>query len=90
MSKHFPGLNWKHHAWERQVTQTESFEERVNDMWGRPFGVEHVLCHTRYVCSDCGTVVDGGECTCEPQRGERCPIRLEFLASRGGSTPGTR
>jgi hypothetical protein len=41
---------------------------------------------TQYVCSDCGKVMDGYECICEPERGERCPIRLEFLASQRGST----
>ena len=89
-SKHFLGLNWKHHEWERQVTRAESFEEHVSDMWGRPFDVDHVLCHTQFVCSDCGKVVDGSECTCEPERGERCRIRREFLASHGGSTAGSR
>ena len=89
-SKHFLGLNWNHHNWERQVTRTGWLEGRVTDMWGRACDVRNVHCHTQYVCSDCGDVVDGGECTCEAQRGERCPARLEFLASHTGSTADTR
>ena len=85
-SKQFLGVNWEHHKWERHVTRAASFEEQVSDMWGRSFEVGHVICHTQYVCSDCGEVIDGCECTCEIERGERCPIRLEFLASQGGST----
>ena len=83
-TKHFLVFNWKHHEWQRQVTQAESLEERLTDMWGQPFDERHVLCHTQYVCSDCGKVVDATECTCEPERGDRCPIRLKYLALHTG------
>ena len=89
-SKHFLGLNWTHHEWERQVTRAQSFEGQSTDMWGRQFDVNHVICHTRFVCSGCGKVVDGAECTCEPERGERCAIRLAFLASRADPAVGRK
>lgn len=84
-SKHLLGLHWKQHDWERQVTRAESLEESLTDMWGRKFSAGHVVCHTRYVCKDCGKVQDERECTCEPAHGEHCAIRLEYLARVGAS-----
>jgi hypothetical protein len=79
-SKHFLNLHWKHHEWTRQVTHEQSLEETLTDMWGRRFSAGLVECHTRLVCKDCGKVVGERECTCEPERGARCAIRLEYLA----------
>ena len=82
-SKHFLGLSWEQHEWQRKVAQEESIEVQVTDMWGRPFDEGHVVCRTRYVCSDCGQVVDGPDCTCDPKRGACCASRLEYLSSHG-------
>jgi hypothetical protein len=78
--KHFLGLNWKDHEWVRTVTDEHSLEETLTDMWGRHVSSETVLCHTRYVCKECGKVTSERECTCDPERGEHCAIRLEYLA----------
>ena len=84
-SKHFLIFNWKQHEWTRQVTREEPIEEPLTDMWGQTFSAAHVQCHTRYVCKDCGAIVGDRECTCDPERGEHCSIRLEYLA--GGTRP---
>ena len=89
-SKHLLGLRWEHHDWRRQVAQAESAEVQVTDMWGRRFDEGHIVCHTRYVCAECGKVVDGAECTCEPDRGECCAIRLEYLSTHGDPTERAR
>jgi len=49
-------------------------------MWGRVVRVDHVLCHTEYVCLDCGAVRDVSSCGCEPERAEQCAVRLAWLA----------
>jgi hypothetical protein len=79
-SKHFLGLNWKQHDWRRYVTREASLSEDLTDMWGRRFQADHVVCHTQHICDCCGMVRDEGECTCEPEIGERCAIRLKYLA----------
>lgn len=79
-SKHFLIVTWKHHAWARQVTREQSLAEINTDMWGRQCSDTHVQCHTRYVCKDCGAVSGDRECSCDPERGEHCAIRLEYLA----------
>ena len=78
-TRHFMNLEWPHHHWKREVTNTETLSFMETDMWGRPFGVEHVWCHARLVCQDCGAVKDDGDCGCEPEYAARCKARLAHL-----------
>lgn len=81
-SRHFLGHDFEHHDWQRRVTHAVSLSEPVTDQWGRKYESSHALCHTEYVCRRCGAVRDEGECTCERERAESCPIRLDWLAQR--------
>jgi len=74
------GLTWKQHAWERQVTNSELLDSPATDQWGRRIELSNVLCHVQYVCRNCGEVRDGGECGCNRERGDKCPVRLASLA----------
>jgi|SwirhirootsSR3_FD_contig_31_27591316_length_504_multi_3_in_0_out_0_1 hypothetical protein len=82
------GLTWKQHAWERQVTNSELLEVGTTDQWGRRIAQDYVLCHTQYVCRNCGEVRDDGECGCNRERADKCPVRLASLAD--AKYPATR
>ena len=79
--KHFMGVRWEQHDWERRVTHAEDRVLPRTNMWGRPVGLEQALCHTQYVCRDCGATRDDGDCFCEQARADQCAIRLAWLAS---------
>jgi hypothetical protein len=79
--KQLLNLTWTHHEWVRQVTHEQIREEAETDMWGRRFFTGHVECHTHKVCKECGKVVGERECTCEPEHGQHCAIRLKYLAA---------
>jgi hypothetical protein len=81
-SKHFLGFNWRHHDWHRHVTYGTVVDTVLTDMWGREVHADHVVCHTEYVCGDCGKVKVDRECTCERECGDRCAIRLDWIASQ--------
>ena len=72
-------VHWKHHDWVRHVSATESHANREVDMWGRPFASEQVTCHVTYVCRECGTTREGGECSCNKTHGDVCALRLAYL-----------
>ena len=78
----FLNLDWEHHAWRRRVVATEQVSTPVTEMWGRQSTEENVRCHVNYVCDNCGATRDGEDCLCDQVKGDRCPARLEFLASR--------
>jgi hypothetical protein len=78
-TKSFMGLEFGRHDWHRRVSHADERILREYDQWGRPYFDRHVICHTEYVCHECGAVRDDGECTCEHARGDRCPIRLAWL-----------
>lgn len=79
-AKHFMGIRWERHAWDRRVTLAEDRTSTKSDMWGRSIPVPQVLCHTQHVCRDCGAVRDGGDCFCEQAEADICAIRLAWLA----------
>ena len=85
-TKHFLNLRWERHAWVRQVSFEEHVSSHEADMWGRVVSSEHVRCHTREVCSECGQTRGGSECLCDTSRADRCTIRCDFLASRQSKT----
>jgi hypothetical protein len=82
-SKHFMGLRWERHAWERQVAHTASRTFREADIWGRVNPADHVTCHAQYVCRDCGAIRDGEECGCDSERAETCAVRMACLSGVG-------
>jgi hypothetical protein len=84
-SHHFLNLEWPHHNWKREVVHTDTLAFRETDMWGRRYGVDHVLCHARLVCQDCWAVKDDGDCGCEPEEGAKCRARLEHLKTAAPS-----
>ena len=79
--KHVLGIQFARHAWKRRVTLTEDRTDRGTDMWSRAVPAEHVICHIQYVCSACGAVRDGEECTCDKEHADRCAPRLAYLAA---------
>ena len=81
---HVLNLEWPHHHWKREVMHTRTLTFNETDMWGRRYRADHVLCHARLVCQDCGAVKDDGDCGCDAEEGERCRVRLAHLR---GTTP---
>ena len=80
-TKHFAGFEWKHHDWSRRVTLSKSRTTPATNMWGRPAPIPDVICHAEYVCKNCGVVRDGEDCLCDQDRGDRCAVRLEWIAA---------
>lgn len=78
---HFLNLEWPHHHWKREVVCTQTLTFNESDMWGRHVDGEHVLCHARLVCEECGAVKDDGDCGCDPEEGAQCKVRLNYLSS---------
>ena len=78
--QHLLGIPIGHHKWRRHVTATETQGIRASDQWGRPFDADHVVWHVQYTCDAWGATKDGGDCTCERDRGDACAPRLAFLA----------
>lgn len=80
-TREFMGFHWDHHQWERRVVGTRSDPTQEVNMWGQPVYGTSVLCHTEYVCSDCGATKRQEGCICDTEEGEQCPARLTFLES---------
>ena len=78
-SKHFAMFTWEQHKWQRRVVATEREWCRDTNMWGRPIVNPHVVCHAEYVCEECGAVRDDGDCICDAEKGDRCPVRVARL-----------
>ncbi|HKW03580.1 MAG TPA: hypothetical protein VJN96_27385 [Vicinamibacterales bacterium] len=78
--KHFLGIRWERHTWDRRVTLARDQSSPQTDMWGRSFLVPVALCHTEYVCRRCGAIKDDGDCFCEKAEADACAIRLAWLA----------
>jgi hypothetical protein len=74
------GFALQQHAWNRQVTNSELLEVPATDQWGRRFDESHVMCHIQYVCRNCGEIREGSECSCDRDRGDKCPARVASLA----------
>jgi len=79
-TKHFLTFHWERHNWQRAVNYTARRAFRETDQWGRAVEFDDVVCHAQYICSDCGAIKDGEECSCEPDRAETCPVRVALLA----------
>ena len=77
--KHVFNVHWAQHHWVRHVSATDSYASCEADMWGRQVENEQVTCHITYVCRECGTTRDGGECSCDKTRGDRCAPRRACL-----------
>ena len=82
----FFGIPMGRHHWHREVTHAEILNARQPDMWGRTVVRDYVRCDKRQVCESCGAVRKEISCLCEPSLGDRCAIRLEYLA-KTGATP---
>ena len=80
------GVQLEDHAWQRRVSWSESRWARDTDMWGRPVIHDHVICHKQDVCTVCGKVREGVDCTCDPSRAEHCAIRLAWIDSTHEAT----
>jgi hypothetical protein len=78
--KHFLGLTWEKHDWDRRVALAENRTCTGTDMWSRKVPISEVICHTQHVCRTCGEVRDEGYCSCDQARGDACAIRLAWLA----------
>ena len=78
------GVSLPHHDWQRSFcgTETTTFEE--TDMWGRHVRGEHVVCHTRPICSECGAVGAPVECICDKSRADQCAFRLDGMSRLEG------
>jgi hypothetical protein len=77
--RHLLSLRWEHHDWVRVVAAAEDRSAPDYDMWGRPVFNEHVTCHIKYTCRQCGATRAGEDCTCDKRRGDHCAARLRFL-----------
>jgi hypothetical protein len=77
-------MSLPHHDWQRSFVGTETASFGETDMWGRHVRGEHVVCHTRPVCSRCGAVGHPAECICDKQQADRCAFRLDGLKRSGG------
>ena len=71
------GIRFGHHDWHRSFVGTDTGTFTEHDMWGRSVKSEHVVCHTRMVCSRCGEVAVPAECICDKTKADRCAFRLE-------------
>ena len=76
----FFGVPMGRHHWRHEVTYAEIMTAVEPDMWARPVHRDYVRCDKRDVCDVCGEVRKDVSCTCDPARGDRCGIRLEYLA----------
>ena len=76
----FLGIRLGRHQWRKEVTHAEIMTALESDMWARPVYRDHVRCDKRQVCDVCGTVRREVSCLCDPEKGEHCAIRLEYLA----------
>jgi len=92
-TKHFLSFHWKRHSWVRRVTAAETVPTRETTMWGGVTNTAYVRCHTEYVCKDCGTTREEGNCLCDVAHADHCAIRLAWIdrtkaasyAATGGS-----
>jgi len=82
-AKHVMGLHWQHHDWRRRVSGFEIREGEESTIWGRTVTRDFVRCDTEEVCTACGEVRRQGSCTCDIDRGERCPLLLEWREAHG-------
>ena len=78
-TKRFLNLRWTRHSWRRRVTAAETVPIHETTMWGTAANTTFVRCHAQYVCEECGTTRDEGNCLCDTARGERCPVRLAWI-----------
>ena len=76
------GIRFEHHDWHRSFVGTDTGTFVENDMWGRRTNCDHVVCHTRMVCSRCGAVSEPAECICDKTKADQCAFRLEGLNAR--------
>lgn len=86
-TRQFAGLGWSHHHWRRRVTGFEIREGQETNMWARPVYRDFVRCDTEEVCTECGAVRRQASCTCDIERGERCPRLLEWRELQGQTGP---
>lgn len=77
------GMSLPHH-WQRSFVGTDTGEHREMDMWGRGIATEHVVCHTRLVCSRCGAIGESVECICDKTKADRCAFRLNGMSGLEG------
>ena len=82
-TKRFLNFEWEHHHWRQEVSGTEMLLAQEPDMWGRTVFRDYVRCDKRQVCDVCGAIRREVSCLCDPERGDRCAIRLEYLAKPG-------
>ena len=81
----FLGVPLGRHRWHKEVTHTETITAQEPDMWGRSVERDYVRCDKRQVCERCGEVGREVSCLCDPARGDKCAVRLEYLATSGGA-----
>jgi hypothetical protein len=77
------GVRWEQHAWRRRVSHVEHRSSPKTDMWGRVFVDESVFCHKQDVCETCGQTRENADCTCDTEKGERCPLLLASVGPAG-------
>lgn len=81
-TKHFLGLRWGRHDWDRRVTFAENHTFQGTDMWSRNVPVPEVVCYTQYVCRKCGETREEGYCNCDQQKADGCAIRLAWMSEQ--------
>jgi hypothetical protein len=79
-TRHFLNLHWEHHPWRKRVTGSEILTSQETNMWARTVYRDYVRCDKEEVCDACGAVRHQVSCICDTERGERCPVRLEWIA----------
>ena len=80
-NRHFLNFEWEHHTWQPRVVGAETLHARETTMWGGSANLPYVRCRKHEVCTVCGKTTETRSCTCDPEVGETCDVRLAWMAS---------
>lgn len=89
-TKNFLNFQWDHHSWRRRVTATTTVPTRETTMWGGVAETTYVRCQAEYVCQECGTTREEGNCLCDTAVADHCPVRLAWIAKTNSEHSGER
>ena len=76
---HILGVPWQHHDWKHGMAWIEGRSSRLTDMWGRQVTHRFVACHKQDVCTTCGAVREGADCSCDLSRAKQCTRRVNMV-----------
>ena len=80
-TRHFMNVEWEHHTWRPEVVGEHVVHSRETTMWGGSVNQPYMLCQKHLVCEVCGKVTETRSCACDPEFGEHCDVRLQWITT---------